>query len=302
MFHGFDIPQIEVHAHHQHGAGSPIPRPATPSGASNNETVKKSRKAQHPPSRRVANIHKLRKVQHVPLDESGKPILPVTIGIITVHQLGTVVWDRKGYYNDRYIFPVGYTSTRSYASMIHLGQTTNYTCSVGEGPDGPRFYVTPADAPDRVAEGSTPTGAWTVIVKAVNALRGKEQTSTVSGPDYFGFSHPTISKLIQDLPDVDKCEGYIWQQFEEIRGRGTKRVRSGSAAPVLPSASPLATASVTSSPKRKVPTELLELPPDWGELGHSSGPSGYLEPAGYSRGQSPESDSMVSEEDESDDE
>jgi hypothetical protein len=45
-------------------------------------------------------------------------------------------------------------------------------------------------------------------------LRGKEATNTGSGPEFFGFSHPTIQYLLQSLPNARKCAKYQWVKFE----------------------------------------------------------------------------------------
>ena len=34
------------------------------------------------------------------------------------------------------------------------------------------------------------------------------------GPEFFGFSHPTIQNLIQSCPGARKCSSYEWQKFE----------------------------------------------------------------------------------------
>ncbi|TPX61563.1 hypothetical protein SpCBS45565_g07229 [Spizellomyces sp. 'palustris'] len=190
---------------------------------------------------------KLRKIQHIPVDDSGKPILPLQVGILTIYNLGEVVYDRKQFHSERYIYPVGYTITRPYASMIDPEKTVTYTCTVTDGVDGPRFHVTPEDAPEKGVTAVTATGAWTSVIRVANAVRKREHSNSASGPDYFGFSHPTVSKLIQDLPNADKCENYVWQRFEEIKGRGTKRVnpKVEKAGFALPSASPLASATPT---------------------------------------------------------
>jgi hypothetical protein len=44
------------------------------------------------------------------------------------------------------------------------------------------------------------------------------------GPDFFGLRKNTIAKMIQDLPNTDKCTNYIWQNFEV--GKTNKTVRS----------------------------------------------------------------------------
>lgn len=45
-------------------------------------------------------------------------------------------------------------------------------------------------------------------------FRGKEATNTGSGPEFFGFSHPTIQYLLQSLPNARKCSKYQWVKFE----------------------------------------------------------------------------------------
>jgi len=44
-------------------------------------------------------------------------------------------------------------------------------------------------------------------------------TLSASGPDYYGLTHPTIAKMIQDLPNADKCRNYVWQEFEVMQER-----------------------------------------------------------------------------------
>jgi hypothetical protein len=47
----------------------------------------------------------------VPRDKQGRPLLPLTVGIMTVNQLGEVCM-REHFHTERYIFPVGYEVTR----------------------------------------------------------------------------------------------------------------------------------------------------------------------------------------------
>jgi len=74
-----------------------------------------------------------------------------------------------------------------------------------------QFEITSDDDPDYLVSQSTPTGAWTCVLKEANRIRNKESTNSASGPDYFGFSHVVIMKLIQDLPNANKCANYGWQ-------------------------------------------------------------------------------------------
>jgi len=165
----------------------------------------------------------IRRAQHVDTDENGKAILPIRLGVMTLHDLGTVVYDREAFHNERYIFPVGYTLSRRYFSMVKLDEYVNYRCVVKDGGNAPIFEVTPEDAEDKKTSASSPTGAWISIVKAVNEMRNKDHSNSASGPDYFGFTSSTIAKLIQDLPNADKCKNYKWQKFETTSGRSLKK-------------------------------------------------------------------------------
>ena len=113
--------------------------------------------------------------------------LPLNLGVVTILSLGKVDV-RKNFHNDRYIFPVGYKSERSYNSYLNPSEKIQYTCEIlsDEKSDSPIFKVTPNDDPTQSFTSITPTGAWTPIIKKVQESRkkigGKRQYSTVSGP------------------------------------------------------------------------------------------------------------------------
>ncbi|KAF9994571.1 hypothetical protein BGZ80_000565 [Entomortierella chlamydospora] len=164
---------------------------------------------------RPALSSKVRKVQAIDRDERGNVKLPVTVGIITIMSLGRVVYDREAFHNERYIWPVGYKMSRSYNSMIDPQQQTTYTCSVIDDGEAPKFQIDAEDQPGNPIIAGTATGAWTHVVKTANQIRKRDHSNSASGPDYFGFSNATIAKMIQDLPNADKCKTYIMQRYEE---------------------------------------------------------------------------------------
>nr|CAG8555715.1 5615_t:CDS:10 [Entrophospora candida] len=166
-------------------------------------------------SKKPLNI-KTMKVQYVEKDEKGNYILPVQIGILTVLSLGHVVYDRDTFHNERYIWPVGYAVRRAYNSMINPDSQTMYTCRIEDGIDGPRFVIEAEDQPNKPIPANTATGAWTSVVREANAIRNRDHSNSASGPDYFGFSQATIRKMIQDLPNSNKCKNYVIQRFEVI--------------------------------------------------------------------------------------
>lgn len=158
-----------------------------------------------------------KKALAVPTDKDGNVLFPIILGVLTIHDLGHVVWDRPAFHSDRYIWPVGFRSCRMYASVKDPDRRCSYMCEILDGGEVPEFVVTPEDDPDNPAKGTSATSAWEKILKRVNELKteetGKRLYTAVSGPEYFGFGNPTIAKLIQDLPGADKCEKYVRKTF-----------------------------------------------------------------------------------------
>ncbi|RCI01246.1 hypothetical protein CU098_001536, partial [Rhizopus stolonifer] len=181
--------------------------------------------APHKRSRSAKITVKTRRVQPIEREADGRPKLPQQIGVLTVHNLGTIVTDRPNFHNERYIFPVGYTVSRTYPSMVDPNSNTIITSTiVDDGSDCPRFHVTAADMPDEPIIANSATGAWTVVVRRSNEIRNRDHSNSASGPDYYGFKHPTIANLIQDLPGAKDLKQYVWQNFEEMEPRAAKGV------------------------------------------------------------------------------
>lgn len=82
-----------------------------------------------------------RVVQLIPLDINGRPLFPISLGDLTVYSLGEVVTDRLGYHTDEFIYPVGFCSTRLYASLKNIQSPSLYTCKIVDGGAKPRFVL-----------------------------------------------------------------------------------------------------------------------------------------------------------------
>ncbi|KAK4516027.1 GTPase Ryh1 [Mucor velutinosus] len=162
-------------------------------------------------------------------DNQGAYILPVEIDSWTVVDLGTVIYDRPAYHNQRYIYPANYTVRKWYRSMIDPKSDTQYTCRILENGREPKFEVTADDCP-MTYSGPTPTTVWTIIVRRAFVIRNQEYGHNPVGPDFFGLRKNTIAKMIQDLPNASKCSQYVWQTFEPARfnkpGRNRRRADS----------------------------------------------------------------------------
>ncbi|KAJ3568254.1 hypothetical protein NP233_g5840 [Leucocoprinus birnbaumii] len=166
----------------------------------------------------------------VPRDKKGKPMLPLNVGIMTVIRLGEVC-TREHFHTERYIFPVGYEVTRRYLSTMDPNCEVVYHCTILDGGDGPKFQIVPSDAPDKTVIAGTATGAWSSIVKQANAIRSRQHSNSVSGPDFFGLGQNTIKHLIQELPNADRLRDYVWQNFNE---GGPLGGRHAAVTPALP--------------------------------------------------------------------
>ncbi|CAO3599674.1 unnamed protein product [Absidia cylindrospora] len=182
--------------------------------------------ASAPPKRsKMSKVQaKTRRVQPIERDESGNPKLPQQIGVLTVLKLGTIEPHREAFHNERYIFPIGYTVSRTYPSMVDPANNTVITSTIIDGGDGPRFHVEAADQKGQPIIANSATGAWTVVVRKTNEIRHRDHSNSASGPDYYGFKHPTIAKMIQDLPGAKELQHYVWQPFEEMEPRAAKGV------------------------------------------------------------------------------
>lgn len=159
-----------------------------------------------------------RLVQPVPLDPSGRPVFPITLGGLTIYSLGEIVSDRPGFHDEGAIYPVGFCSTRVYASMRRPDQRCLYTCQIKDGGSGPRFEIVPEDEPGSALAGPTADACHAQLLAAIGAARGRPYPELESaGADFFGFSHPAVHNLIQSCPGARKCSTYHWVRFEVCR-------------------------------------------------------------------------------------
>ncbi|KAI8095095.1 F/Y-rich N-terminus-domain-containing protein [Gilbertella persicaria] len=157
-----------------------------------------------------------RKRVTIPRDENGNIQLPFQIASLNVISLGKIDWERPGFHNERYIFPIGYTVERTYMSMVDPHNQTTYTCKVEDGQDGPLFTLQASDAPSIELSARTATGVWALVLKKANEVRQKETSNAISGPEYYGFAHPLVIKMIEELDGVDNCSRYTRRTKDNI--------------------------------------------------------------------------------------
>jgi hypothetical protein len=54
----------------------------------------------------------------------------------------------------------------------------------------------------------TATSVWAIVIKKANEVRKRESANAISGPEYYGFSHPLVIEMIEELDGVDECTNY----------------------------------------------------------------------------------------------
>lgn len=159
-------------------------------------------------------------VQLIPLDVHGRPIFPIQLGDLTVYSLGEVVSDRIAYHTEDLIYPVGYCSTRVYASLRDARAKSLYTCKILDGGPKPRFEIVSDNDLDQPLVGSSPDECH---MKLLTAISSALKSIIPKGADFFGISHPTIQNLIQSTPGTRKLAIYKQQRFEVSKNYITER-------------------------------------------------------------------------------
>ena len=160
---------------------------------------------------------------HFEMDEDGNFKFPIQVSTkVKILSLGKIIYDNPNYFNNRYIFPVGFVMEREFFSITDPNSYSSYRGSIKEGEDGPIFCVESLDGSNAKFEASKPSNPWLAISQAIedskkkNGIHAKEKV-TISGPVAFGLTLPFVTYLIQKLPNAKKCEGYTFKRYY-IRG------------------------------------------------------------------------------------
>jgi len=142
-------------------------------------------------------------------DKNGSPTLPLVLGELTVENLGTII-PRSPYVTERHVWPIGFTSSRLFASMINPETRVKYTSQITEATTGdkPQFVVTAEDDPHHPIIAHSPSAAWRTVLKRLMSKGSNAKTSiSVSGTMRFGLAHPIVSHLIRELPGAERLSG-----------------------------------------------------------------------------------------------
>ncbi|KAJ2231374.1 hypothetical protein IWW45_005495 [Coemansia sp. RSA 485] len=155
-------------------------------------------------------------IEPIKRDSSGNIIFPMVVGRgmdeIHIQALGRIVWTPDSYHTSRYIWPVGFRSTRMYPSMRDNRARCLYTSEILDGGDMPVFQVTADDMPGEPFRASSSSGVWKQILDILMA-NGLGVKTHASGPQMYGLSHLAVTKAIQELDNAGKCKKYIMQRW-----------------------------------------------------------------------------------------
>lgn len=170
-------------------------------------------------------------------DERGYPLeYPIDLGRFKLHNIGFIKTDNENYHNNKYIWPVNYRISRMYRSMKNPNNLCEYFCEILENPDGtPLFRITPSDDPKNPVDAGNSSAAWNFVLNKVASARHpdlKKICNTVSGPEHFGLTDGTVTKLLCGLPGIEKCEKYEPPLFEP-QPRERKITRRHRMAPIM---------------------------------------------------------------------
>ena len=146
-----------------------------------------------------------------PANETKEQIeLPYEISQGAVlESLGEIVYDRTGFYNQRYIFPAGYSIIKMYASPTKKHEKCKWRCEIlDDGSKDPLFKITCLEDESFTFQGYTPTAPWTGLTKYLQKNLGLK-TGAPSGCGAYCLTSLAVENLINNLPNADKCIGYV---------------------------------------------------------------------------------------------
>jgi hypothetical protein len=65
-------------------------------------------------------------------DEDLTDSLPLNLGVTTLTNLGIINFQDRAFHTDRYIYPIGFKSQRSYQSYKNMDEKCLYFCEISE--------------------------------------------------------------------------------------------------------------------------------------------------------------------------
>lgn len=214
-------------------------------------TARKSKTAKFPREKKPkgaprsgsgATMEKLEKAQEflkeLKRDACGQLAMPVgPISGVTIECLGAV-HNKNDFVSQQYILPVGFKSSRMYPRLDNLDERTRWEQKITKSPKGePQFTLTAEEGCEPIVAKSA-TAAWAEVLKRAKAAREARgevpKKTAISGPEFFGYSLPHVRLMIESLPRVSECKGYV--MYADSCAKTVERKKKEEAAMTHPSA------------------------------------------------------------------
>jgi len=167
---------------------------------------------------------------------------------LVVQKLG-IVFPRESYFNENWIFPVGYSSFRHYPTPQPSNPNkTFYRCEILDGVYHPVFRITEETDHSNTVTSTNIDDCWRQIddkIRRAYAEKQKPFTSLFqSGAEFFGLNEPDVINLIEQLENANKCRQY---RFKNPAYAGSDNSQTMSHVPQKPGASSVTTPIIPSS-------------------------------------------------------
>ena len=129
------------------------------------------------------------------------------------------MYDRPSFHTTAQLFPAGFKSSREYPSMTNPNVRVRYTSEiVDDGGEAPVFVITPPPNHGVEMRSASASGAAKAVLSAVNRARGRQNThNAISGPNFFGLTHPTVLQLMCELENVEKVTDDVFIHSRSVR-------------------------------------------------------------------------------------
>jgi hypothetical protein len=137
-------------------------------------------------------------IERAPVEAPYPVKISATSSLLSI---GTIVTDRPGFKNDKFVFPAGYKTLRTGPSLNTTVKTMNWISEiVDQGGDSPIFRVYQEDDPSVCFEGETPTKAWNELARAINRKKKqKDHFRPHSGAEQFLLTSKNVQIRIDKL-------------------------------------------------------------------------------------------------------
>ena len=130
-------------------------------------------------------------------DKEGNIKFPININPSLILVATGIVNITPNYHSEHNLFPIGYISIRTHASMFTKGVRCKYKCEILEGDGKPVYKVTSEEDPENPIIRDSSTGCWVYICNRVNQLQDvKKEKVTISGTERLGLLEPNVVRLL----------------------------------------------------------------------------------------------------------